>query len=154
MFRVVYKGSLSDAEVLEDVIEGLLAGDGTTGDVSKNLENLTEVFGYEVGGEGRGETGENTFKGLMSMNERVVVAAVGDDDSVLCQLRDVCESEDDVFQLLDALTKFGADAQLGSWLQRSGDDGADRSIVLRISGKVDLIVDKDKGLVANAFGDV
>ena len=93
--------------MLEDVVEGLLAGDGATSDVTENLENLTEIFGDEIGGKGRGETGEDMVKSLMGMNERVVVAAVGDDDSILGQFRYVGETEDGIFQLLNALTIFG-----------------------------------------------
>ena len=112
--------------MLEDVVEGLLAGDGTTSDVTENLENLTEIFGDEIGGKGRGETGEDMVKSLMSMNERVVVSAVGDDDGIFSQFRDVSETKDSVFQLVDTLTIFGTDAQLGSWMQQRADGcGAD-----------------------------
>jgi hypothetical protein len=43
--------SLSYAKVLEDVVEGLLAGDSTAGNFAENLEHLAEVLCHKVGGE-------------------------------------------------------------------------------------------------------
>lgn len=42
--------SLSDAEVGEDVGEGLLGGDFAAGDGGEVVEAVAEIFGHEVGG--------------------------------------------------------------------------------------------------------
>ena len=41
-------GLFSHAELGEDVVEGFLGGDLTTGDVGKVVEGEAEVFGKEV----------------------------------------------------------------------------------------------------------
>ncbi|NLZ50370.1 MAG: hypothetical protein GX899_01525, partial [Rikenellaceae bacterium] len=47
----VYKPSFADAEVFEYVHEGFVRGDCASGYVSQILQDLFEVFGYEVAGQ-------------------------------------------------------------------------------------------------------
>lgn len=42
------KFSFSDAEVLEDVVEGVLAGDASTEDAVEGIDDGVEVFGNQV----------------------------------------------------------------------------------------------------------
>ena len=63
LFRVVYKGSLADAEMAEDVVESFLGGDLTAGDVGEMVEGEAEVFGEEVTGEVGVEAFEDTEEG-------------------------------------------------------------------------------------------
>ena len=59
------KFSLSDTEMGEDVVEGVLGGDGDAGELAEEVENVAQVFGNEVGGK----TG---CEGGMDGGERVV----------------------------------------------------------------------------------
>lgn len=56
---------LSDAEMGEDVVEGVLGGDGGAGELAEEVENVAKVFGNEVGGKAGCEGG-------MDGGERVV----------------------------------------------------------------------------------
>ena len=51
LLRVVYKGSLAHAEVLEDVSKDFVGGDLGAGDLCKLVEGKTKIFGKKVAGE-------------------------------------------------------------------------------------------------------
>ena len=57
--------SLAHTEMGEDVVEGVLGGDGGTGELAEEVENVAQVFGNEVGGKAGCEGG-------MDGGERVV----------------------------------------------------------------------------------
>ena len=80
LFRVVYKGSLADAKVLEDVLECLLGCDFAAYDFGEAVEAVAEVLRYEVGGKAVGEALAHAADGVEGEGEGFVVADVGDDD--------------------------------------------------------------------------
>ena len=51
-----------------------------TGDFGKDVEGLAKVFAKEVAAHLHVETGEDTLEGVVSTEESVVVAGVGNDD--------------------------------------------------------------------------
>lgn len=75
---------LTDAEMGEDVVEGLLGSDSAFAcDVGEVGKDETKVFGDEVTAELGGETIEHSEEVGVGMGECFVMTCRGDDDVVL-----------------------------------------------------------------------
>ena len=74
LFRVVYKGSLSHAKMLEDVAENFVGCDLTAGDFGKDIEDLAEVFSKEVATKVDVHAFYNAQETFVGAKEGVVVA--------------------------------------------------------------------------------
>ena len=68
------------AEVLENVIEGFLGGDSTTGDFGKNIKGLAEIFCEEITAELLRHAVQDTGNAVVGIEQCIVVAGISDDD--------------------------------------------------------------------------
>ena len=93
---------LSDAEVLEDVVEGVLAGDATTEDAFEGIDDGVEVFGNEVATEVRLESVDDVLECSVCLLHGIVMTLVGEDDIALCLLREACGTDEYFAEMVKA----------------------------------------------------
>lgn len=72
------KFSFSDAEVLEDVVEGVLAGDASTEDAIEGIDDEMKLHGNKFGGATFGNAIDDLAKAGMSLQHGFVMALVGE----------------------------------------------------------------------------
>ena len=96
--------------MLEDVVEGVLAGDASTEDAVEGIDDGVEVFGNQVATEMRLETIDDVQKGLMGFLHSFVMTLVGEDDIAL-RLRQTGGLDEHLAQLVEALGVLGAEEE-------------------------------------------
>ena len=111
MFRVVYKGSLADAEMLEDVAEHFVGDNLAAGYFGKHSEYVTQVFADEVAAEVDGKAFDNTLQTVVGTEESVVMASRGDDDVCVGKGREVGCFVNGFFQFVDVKIVLGRNPQ-------------------------------------------
>ena len=84
---------LSDAEMLEDVVEGVLAGDASTEDAVEGIDDSVEVFCNQVATEMRLESIDDVLECGVSFLQGFVMTLVGEDDIAL-RLRQTSGSDE------------------------------------------------------------
>ena len=84
---------LSDAKVLEDVVEGVLAGDASTEDTVEGIDDGVEVFCNQVATEMRLESVDDVLECSMRLLHGFVMTLVGEDDIAL-RLRQTSGSDE------------------------------------------------------------
>ena len=99
--RLNYAKLLSDAEMLEDVVEGVLAGDAPTEDAVEGIDDGVEVFCNQVATEMRLESIDDVQKGLMGFLHGFVMTLVGEDDIAL-RLRQTRSSDKHFAKVVEA----------------------------------------------------
>ena len=68
---------LPDAEVLEDIVEGVLTGDATTEDAVERIDDGVEVFGNKITTEVRLESVDDVLECSMCFLHGIVMTLVG-----------------------------------------------------------------------------
>ena len=89
-----------DAEVAEDVLEDILAGDGAD-DVAKVVGAFADVLRQKVARESGIESFLHTANGLLRMAQRLVVAHVADYDFLVVDVVDTTEADKQLLQLVE-----------------------------------------------------
>lgn len=87
--------------MLEDVVEGVLAGDAPTEDAVEGIDDGVEVFGNQVAAEVGLESIDYVQKGLMGFLHGFVMTMVGEDDIAL-RLRQTCGSDEHFAKMVEA----------------------------------------------------
>ena len=80
---------LSDAEMLEDIVQRFLAADLTTGDFAQLLQYHFQILGYDVAAHSHFHRLQNSGEGRLGMEKSIVVAGTRNDDIVLRNLRNI-----------------------------------------------------------------
>ena len=101
---------LSDAEVLEDVVEGVLAGDASTEDAVEGVDDSVEVFGNQVAAEVGLESIDDVQQGLVGFLHSFVMTLVGEDDIAL-RLRQTCGSDEHFAKVVEAEGVLGTEEE-------------------------------------------
>ena len=106
--RLNYAKLLSDAEMLEDVVEGVLAGDTSTEDAVEGIDDSMEVFGNQVATEMRLESVDDVQKGLMGFLHGFVMTLVGEND-ITMRLRQTRGSDEHFAEVVEAEGVLGTE---------------------------------------------
>jgi len=101
---------LSDAEVSEDVVEGVLGGDAATEDGVEGGDDGTEIFGHEVAGEVILEALDDKADVLECLVEHLLVADVGDEDTIGTLGGCGGDVDELLLEFLDAFAAEGGDS--------------------------------------------
>ncbi len=86
---VVYHDLLSDAEVLEDIVQRFLATDLSASDFAQFFQYHFQVFGDDVAAHAHFHRLQYSGEGIVGHGEGLVVAGTRYDDIVLCNLRNI-----------------------------------------------------------------
>lgn len=101
---------LSDAEMREDVVKGLLRCDTILArDVGKVIDDQAEIFGKEVGREAGAHPCYDTLEILMGMHEVGMMPGIGHDDILGRQFGKVETGADRFLQRCHSLSLLGTD---------------------------------------------
>ena len=92
---------LSDAKVLEDIVERVLAGDASTEDTVEGIDDGVEVFGNEVATEMRLESVDDVLERSVRLLHGFVMTLVGENDITL-RLRQTCGSDEHFAKVVEA----------------------------------------------------
>ena len=94
--------------MLEDVVEGVLAGDASTEDAVEGIDDGVEVFGNQVATEVGLEAIDNMLEGSVRLLHGFVMTLVGEDDIAL-RLRQTCGSDEHFAQMVEAEGVLGTE---------------------------------------------
>ena len=86
---VVYHDLLSDAEVLEDIVQRFLAADLAAGDFSQLLQYHFQILGDDVAAHSHFHRLQYSGEGILGTEKSLVVAGIRYDDVVLDNLRNI-----------------------------------------------------------------
>lgn len=86
---VYYHDLLSDAEVLEDVVQRFLTADLAAGDFAQLLQHHFQILGDDVAAHSHFHRLQYTGEGRLGTEKSIVVAGTRNDDIVLRNLRNI-----------------------------------------------------------------
>ena len=96
----------------EDVVEGLLGGYLSAGDVGKVSEDESEVLGKEVTTESCVESVEYALEVGMGTGKCFIMTDRGDDDIIFCKFGDISCLEDGLFEEVNIDILLGTDGKM------------------------------------------
>ena len=94
--------------MLEDVVEGVLAGDASTEDAVEGIDDGVEVFGNQVATEMRLESIDDVLERSVRFLHGFVMTLVGENDIAL-RLRQTRGSDEDVAKVVEAEGVLGTE---------------------------------------------
>ena len=83
------RGLLSDAEMLEDIVQCFLAADLATGDLAQLFQYHFQILGDDVAAHSGFHRLQYTGEGSLGTEKSIVVAGTRNDDVVLGNLRNI-----------------------------------------------------------------
>ena len=113
------RGLLSDAEMLEDIVQRFLAADLAAGDFAQLLQYHFQIFGDDVAAHSHFHRLQYSGEGILGTEKCLVVAGTRNDDVVHGNLRNIsgfyqCLLQDETFSPVRALIKSGDSASVDS----------------------------------------